>query len=140
MEDVGVAVECGDPLLDPGPAAVEEADDRDATAAGLVLDHGDLLGVHLAERTAERGGVLGEQGDRTAVDGDGAGHDAVTIGTLVGKAEGGHVVTCLRSELHEGAVVGERVDPAPGVGPLDGRLGVGHRFLCWLVSVSVGTG
>jgi hypothetical protein len=44
-EDVGIAGEAVDALLDARAAGVEQADDRRADLHGLALDLDDLLGV-----------------------------------------------------------------------------------------------
>ncbi len=77
LEDLAIAAERRDALLDARPAGVEEADDRRAVLDRHVLDLGDLLRMRLAERAAEHGEILGEDIDRAAVDGAPAGHHAV---------------------------------------------------------------
>jgi hypothetical protein len=89
----------------------------------------DLLGVHLAERAAEHGEVLGEHEHLAAVDHAPAGDDAIGEGPRVLDAEAVGAVTGEHVELHEGAFVEEDVDPlasgelAAVVLPLDRRVG-----------------
>ena len=68
QEDVGVAAERGDALLDARAAGVVEADDRRAVLHRQVHHLADLLGVGLGQRAAEDGEVLGEDVDQAAVD------------------------------------------------------------------------
>ena len=65
-EDLAVAGQPLDPLLDPGPGRVVDADDRAAVALGQVHQLDDLLGEGFAERAAEDGEVLGEDRDLAA--------------------------------------------------------------------------
>ena len=58
QEDVGVAAERDDALLDAGAAGVVEPDDRRAVPHGEVHHLADLVGVRLRERAAEDGEVL----------------------------------------------------------------------------------
>jgi hypothetical protein len=60
QEDVGVAAEADDALLDACAARVVEADERDPHPDGEVHDLHDLLGEDLAERSAEDREVLAE--------------------------------------------------------------------------------
>jgi hypothetical protein len=112
-EDLAVAAERRDALLDARPAGVEEADDRRAGLERHVLDLGDLLRVRLGQRAAEDGEVLGEDEDRAAVDGAPAGHDAVARDLLPGHAEVRRPVLDEHVELLERAVVEEEVDALP---------------------------
>ena len=57
-EDIGVAGERDDSLLDARAARVVDADDRAAVLHRQVHHLADLLGEHLAERAAEDGEVL----------------------------------------------------------------------------------
>ena len=68
QEDVGVAAERDDALLDPRAAGIVQADDRGADLHRQVHDLADLLGVRLRERAAEDREVLAEDEDRAAVD------------------------------------------------------------------------
>jgi hypothetical protein len=70
-------------------------------AEGHVHDLDDLLAVDLAERAAEDGRVLGEHGDRAAVDRAGAGDDAVAVGPRPIHAERGGAVADVLVELDE---------------------------------------
>ena len=132
LEDLGVQAERDHALLDPGAAALVDADHRPAGAQREIQDLDDLLAVHLAERAAEDGDVLGEHADVPAVDGAVAGDHAVAVGPVVGQAEVGRAVPGERVELDERARVEQQVDAlpggqlAPGVLPLDGlgRAGV----------------
>ena len=98
-EDLAVAGQPLDPLLDAGPGRVVDADDRAAVALGQVhqLDH--LLGEGLAERAAEDGEVLREDRDLAAVDRAEAGDDAVAVGARALHAELVRAVPHERIEL-----------------------------------------
>ncbi len=127
-EDVGVARERHDALLDAGAARVVEPDDRDPELEGEVHDLADLLGVRLGERAAEHREVLREDGDLAALDAAEPGDDAVAGDALALHAE---VVAAVHDEavhLLERTGVEEQVEPlargelARGVLPLDALL------------------
>ena len=86
-EDVGVAAEGDDALLDARAAGVVETDDRRAVAQREVHHLADLLGVRLGERAAEDGEVLREDVDEAAVDAAVARDDAVAEDAGVAVAE-----------------------------------------------------
>ena len=83
QEDVGVAGQAVDALLDARAAGVEEADDRRAVAHRHLLHLDDLLGVRLGKRSAEDREILGENVDHAAVDRAPAGHHAVARDALL---------------------------------------------------------
>ena len=108
QEDVGVAGEGGDALLDARAARVVEADDGRAHLHREVHDLADLLGVRLGEAAAEDREVLGEDAHEPAVDAAEAGDDAVAGDLLVGHAEVEAAVLDELVELLEGALVEQR--------------------------------
>ena len=110
-EDVAVAAERDDPLLDPRPARVVDPDHRRADLGGEVHDLEHLLGHHLAERAAEDGEVLAEDDDRPAVDRAVAGHDRVAVGPLLVHPELVAAVADEAVELLEGAGIEQLLDP-----------------------------
>ena len=114
QEDVGVAAEGGDALLDARAAGVVEADDRRAHLHREVHDLADLLGVGLGEAAAEDREVLGEDVDETPVDAAVAGDDAVARDLLLGHAEVEAAVLDQLVELLEGALVEEELDALAG--------------------------
>ena len=121
QEDVGVAGERDDALLDARAAGVVEADDGRADAHRHVHDLDDLRGVGFGERAAEDGEVLGEDEDHAAVDAAVAGDEAVA-----GDALGVHAEVCRAMGykfvgLLEGAFVEQEVDALAG-GELAGLL------------------
>src|SRR5919112_2041329 len=63
VEDVGVAGQGDDALLDARPARVVDPDDGTSRREGEVHDFADLLRVDLAQRTPEHGEVLGKNAD-----------------------------------------------------------------------------
>ena len=77
QEDVRVAAERDDALLDSRAAGIVQPDDRRADLHRQVHDLADLLGVGLGQRAAEDGEVLAEDEDQPAVDGAVSGHHAV---------------------------------------------------------------
>jgi len=113
-EDIRVAAEGRDALLNPRAAGVEQADDRRADLQRLALDLQDLLGVRARQGAAEHGEVLGEDEDDAAIDAAPAGDDAVTRDPLLVHAELADPVLDEHVELFERALVEEQVDPLPG--------------------------
>ena len=130
-EDVAVAAERDDALLDPGAAGVVDADHRRADLGGHVHDLDHLLRHDLAERAAEDREVLAEDEDRAAVDLPVAGDDGVAPGPVLLHVEVVGPVADEGVELLEGAGVEQLLDPlaggelALGVLLLDRRLGGG---------------
>ena len=113
-EDVGVAGQGVDALLDAGPARVVDADHGRAHARGQVHDLADLLGEGLGQAAAENGEVLAEDEDQAPVDGTVARHHAVAEGLLLLQAEVGAAVGHEGVELLEAALVEQPVDAFPG--------------------------
>ena len=74
-------------------AALDQTDDRHPGTHREVHDLADLLAVHLTQGTAEDRHVLAEHAHRAAVDGAGAGDDAVAERTAGVHPEGGGAVT-----------------------------------------------
>ena len=110
QEDVGVAGETVDALLDPGAAGVEQADDRGAVAQGHLLHLDDLAGVGAGKRAAEHREILGEDVDVAAVDRAPAGDHAVAGDALLLHAEVVAAVLDEHVELLERAFVEQDVD------------------------------
>jgi hypothetical protein len=113
QEDVGVAAERDDALLDARTARVVEADHGRAVAQREVHDLADLGRVRLGERAAEDGEVLREHVDEAAVDAAVAGDDAVAVDGRLPFAErvaGGDEAV----ELDERALVEQHVEPFAG--------------------------
>ena len=77
LENLGVAGQGVDALLDAGAARVVEADDGSAHLHGHVHNLADFQGHGLGQRAAEDGEVLGEDVDETAFDCAVTGDDAV---------------------------------------------------------------
>ena len=111
QEDVGIAGEGLDPLLDAGAAGVEKADDRGAVGQGHGLDLDDLGRMGARKGAAEDGEILGEDIDQTAADGAAAGDHAVAGDALGLHAELGRAVLDEHVGLLEGALVEQDVDP-----------------------------
>ena len=114
LEDVGVAGERDDALVDARAAGVVDADHRDADAHRVVHDLADLLGVRLRERAAEDREVLREDEDRAAVDRAVAGDDAVAGHRLAGHVEVGAAVLDEHVPLLEAALVEQQLDALAG--------------------------
>ena len=135
VEDATVGVERDHPFLDARPGAVVEPDHRDAGRGGQVHHLVDLLGEHLAQRTAEDGEVLAEDADPPAVDGAESGDHPVGVGAVVLQAHAVGPVAGQHVQLLERALVEEVVDPFPGghlalgVLPLDRFLTAGVQRL-----------
>ncbi|BFO14841.1 hypothetical protein SHKM778_12290 [Streptomyces sp. KM77-8] len=134
-EDLAVRAQRGHALLDAGSAGVVDPDDGAAGLQREVHHLDDLLAVDLAEGSAEDREVLGENGDRAAVDGPVAGDDAVAVGTVRVEAEVIGAVPGELVQLDEGALVEQEIDPftgrqlALGMLLLDGACGAGVRRL-----------
>ena len=114
VEDLGEQPERDHALLDPGPAAVVDADHRAAGLQRVVHHLDDLLAVHLAERPAEHGEVLAVHADRPAVDGAEPGDHPVPVRAVGRDAEVSCAVPGELVELGERAGVEQLVDPLPG--------------------------
>ena len=110
LEDLGVAAQCCDTLLDAGAAGVVEADDRCAVAQRHLLDLHHLLRMGFGQRAAEHGEVLGEDEDGAAVDGAPAGDDTIARDLGVLHAEVCRAVLDEHVEFFEGAFVEEDLD------------------------------
>ena len=87
QEDLGIAAQRRDALLDPRAARVVEPDDRRPDLHREIHDLADLLGVRLRQRAAEHREVLAEDEHQPAVDGAVAGDDAVAEDALLVRAE-----------------------------------------------------
>ena len=110
QEDVGVAGQRHDALLDARAARVVEADDGRARLHRQVHHLADLARVRLGQRAAEHGEVLREQEHRPPVDGAVAGDDAVAQRLVVAQAEVGRPVGDQLVDLDEAAGVAHQVD------------------------------
>ena len=128
-EDLRVARERDDALLDARAARVVDPDDGAADLDRHVHHLADLLGEDLGQRAAEDREVLAEHADRPAEDRAVAGDDRVAPGTLVAHPELDLAVPDEAVELDERARVEQQVDalareqlPAL-VLPRDGLLG-----------------
>jgi hypothetical protein len=114
QEDVGVAGERHDALLDARAARIVQPDDRRARLHRQVHHLHDLPRVRLGERPAEHREVLREQEDRAPVDRPVAGDDAVAQHLVLGHAEVGAAVRDQLVHLDEAARVAQEVDPLAG--------------------------
>ena len=114
QEDVAVAAEAGDALLDARAAGVVDADDGRAGLEREVHDLRHLLAHRLGQRAAEDGEVLREDEDAAAVDLAVAGDDGVAEEVLLVHAELGRAVDHQLVELLERARVEEDVDALAG--------------------------
>ena len=108
QEDVAVALQAGDALLDARAARVLDADDGGAHLHGEVHDLADLLRNDLRQGPAHDGEVLCEGEDLPAVDAAVAGHDSVAENLLVSEAELRRAVRGEAVQLLEGAGVDEQ--------------------------------
>ena len=124
LEHLGIAGQRGDPLLDPRPAGIVDADHRGADLHGLVHDLADLLGMGLAQRAAEDGEVLAEDEDQPAVDRAMAGHHPVARDLLLGHAEIRAAMLDEHVPFLEGAGIQQQLDALAGGQPALGMLGL----------------
>jgi hypothetical protein len=76
-ENFGVAAQPVDALLDARTAGVDQPDERCARLCGAIHHLADLASVHLAQRAAKDGGILGVGEDGAPIHQPKAGHDAV---------------------------------------------------------------
>ena len=106
-EDLAVAGKRLDAFLDAGSAGVVDADDGHAGLDGEVQQVADFLGVDGADRAAADGEVLGEGGDRAAIDIAGGADDAVTGHLAFFEAEVDARVVGVHAELDEIAAIEE---------------------------------
>ena len=114
MEDVCVAAQRDDALLDASAAAVVQADDWGAVAQGEVHDAADLCRVGLGERAAEHGEVLGEHVHEPAVDAAVAGDDPVAEEPLLIQPEMRRTVLHEHPQLLKAARIQQHIDALPG--------------------------
>ena len=111
QEDLGVAAQRRDALLDPRAARVVEPDDRRPDLHREVHDLADLLGVRLRQRAAEHREVLAVDEHEPAVDRAVAGDDAVAEDALPVGAEPRRPVGDERVQLDERIRVEQQVEP-----------------------------
>ena len=114
QEDIAVAAEAGDALLDARAAGVVEADDRRAGLQRQVHHLRHLLAHRLGQRAAEDREVLREDEDAAAVDLAVARDDGVAQVVLLVEAELGRAVHHQLVHLLERAGVEENVEPLAG--------------------------
>jgi hypothetical protein len=110
QEDIGVAGQGHDALLNARTAGIVEADERRADAHGGVHDFADLGGVGFGERAAEDGEVLREDINQAAVNAAVAGNEAVAGRGLLLHAEVHAAMGDELIDLLEGAFVEEQGD------------------------------
>ena len=90
QEDVGIAAEAHDALLDPRAARIREADDRRAVLHRKIHDLADLLGVRFGQGATEDREVLAVHKDKPIVDASVSGDDAIAeVSLLVDSEVGG---------------------------------------------------
>ena len=110
-EDLRVARERHDTLLDPRTARVVDPDDRAAVLHGEIHDLADLLGEDLRQRPAEHGEVLREDEHLAAEDRPVAGDDGVAPRPVLAHVELDLAVTDEAVELDERARIEELLEP-----------------------------
>ena len=110
-EDLGVAGERHDALLDPRAARVVDPDDGAAVLHRQVHHLADLLGEHLRERTAEDREVLREDEDLAPEDGAVAGDDGIAPRPVLAHPELDLAMPREAVELDERPRVEELLDP-----------------------------
>lgn len=109
-EDLREQAERGHALLDPGPAAVVDPDDRAPVLQREVHHLDDLLAVDLAQRPAEDREVLRVDTDRPSVDGAVARDDTIAVGAVLLDPEVGRPVPRELVQLDERALVQQQID------------------------------
>src|SRR5215218_6668259 len=129
VEDVGVAGQRDDALLDARPTRVVDPDNGTSRGDGEVHDLADLLRVDFAQRTTEDGEVLREDADLATRDLAVARDHPVPQGPVLLEPETVRAVHPVAVQLDEGAMVQQELDALPGrqlaafALPLDGLLG-----------------
>ena len=111
-EDLRVAGQRDDALLDAGAARVVDPDQRAAVLGRHVHHLADLLGEHLAQRAAEHREVLAEHEHAPSEDRPVAGDDGVAVGPALEHPE-------VRLAMADEAV---ELDERPGIAELLGAL------------------
>ena len=113
-EDLGVTRQADHALLDPGAAAVVEADDRRPHLRGQIHDLADLGRVGLRQAAAEDGEVLRKDVDQPAVDPAMAGDHAVSRDAALLHGEIGATMDDELVQFLERALVQKQGEPFPG--------------------------
>ena len=114
QDDVGVATQGDDALLDPGSPRIVEADEGSSVLHGHLLELDDLFRVGLGEGAAKNGEILGEGVDQAPVDGPVSRHDPVAEDLLLLQSELHGAVGHETVQLDEGALVQQELQPFPG--------------------------
>src|SRR5262249_10417327 len=112
-EDLGVAGERDDALLDARAARVVDPDHWTAVLRGHIHDLADLLGERLRQRAAEDREVLREDEDLAAEDRPVAGHDSVPVRPPIHHPEERVSVAHVAVELDEGAGIEQLLRTLP---------------------------
>ena len=113
-EDLRVAGQRDDALLDPRAARVVDADHRAAELGRQVHDLADLLGERLGQAAAEDREVLREDEDLAAEDRPVAGHDGIAVRPPLHHPEVRVAVAHEAVELDERAGIEELLEPLVG--------------------------
>ena len=108
-EDPAIPGERGLALLHPGPARLDERDDRNLRPLGGLQDANDRVRVLLPQRSAEVGAVLRVAGDRSSGDAAGGAQDPVA----------GHSAGSEPTRDHAGAQRPDAAGIAKGLEPLE---------------------
>ena len=114
LEDLGIACQGINALLDAGTARVVQADDRSTLLHGQVHDLTHLQCHGLAQRAANDGSVLSKDVNQAAANGTETGHHAVAVIGLLLHAEVGATVLNKHVQLLEATLVKEHVDALTG--------------------------
>src|SRR5690606_2238018 len=114
QEDVRVAAERRDTLLDARAARIVEPDDGRAVPYSQVHHLADLFGVRLAQRPAEYGEVLRKDVDQPPVDAAPPRDHPIAGDLLLGEAEVGGAMGDETVELDEAALVEQEVESFTG--------------------------
>src|SRR5512146_2898081 len=110
-EDLGVAGQRDDALLDSCAARVVDADHGAAELEREIHDLADLLGEDLAQRASEDREILREDEDLAPEDGAVAGDDRIAVGAPLEHPEVRLAVADVAVELDEGAGIEELDEP-----------------------------
>ncbi len=114
LENLGIASQSVNALLDAGATRVVQADNRSTLLHGQIHHLTHLQCHGLTQRTANDGCILSKHIHQTATDGTETGYNAVTVIGLLLHAEVGAAVLNKHVQFLETALVKEHVDALTG--------------------------
>ena len=113
LENLAIARERGDPLLDAGAAGVKKPNEGRPVFERHILQAGDFLSVRFGKRAAENGKILGEDEDGAAIDGAPSRHDSIARHAAFIHAELRRAMLDEHAKFLERPFIGKERDPLP---------------------------